>query len=74
MNRTFLIICLAQLLLHACTSPEKASKPYLIGFSQCIGTHDWRKQMEKDMYGELYFHHDLDIIVLDAGGSLERWG
>ncbi len=60
-------VCFVQ---QSCQSEGKEKK-YVIGFSQCISEDDWRKKMEADMYQELYFHDDLELILLDAKGDSE---
>lgn len=61
-----LLICLSVLL--SCSSDTFTVKKYTIGFSQCCGD-PWRVIMEKEMYRELAFHEDFELIILQAGNN-----
>ncbi|MBS2100292.1 substrate-binding domain-containing protein [Carboxylicivirga linearis] len=47
-----------------------ANQEYLIGFSQC-SSGDWRAQMESEMYRELIFHNDMEMIIKNAEDDAE---
>ena len=51
--------------LISCNSPKKDSK-FVIGFSQCIGNHLWRKTMLEEMKRELSFHSNVQFLYRDA--------
>ncbi len=61
------LICLIALNFVSCTS--KKEKVYTIGFSQCDGTSNWRKQMIHEMKIEASFHENIKLIIEDARGN-----
>jgi len=56
-------------LLYACHGTD--TPKYLIGFSQCIGSDNWRRQMFDEMQQELEFHPEISLIYCDADGNNE---
>lgn len=45
---------------------DKAEREIVIGFSQCTGGDLWRKTMHEDMYRELSFYDNAELIIKDA--------
>lgn len=73
LKRTFsflFIVCLLSL-LSAC-SGHKQEKKYRIGFSQCTFGDSWRQTMQKEVYRELSFHPEVELIVKDANLSAAK--
>ena len=56
------------LLLTSCVDSDISDKSYLIGFSQCTDS-DWRRQMEDEVYQELEFHTNAELIFKNAYGD-----
>ncbi len=54
-----------------CGEIQKKSK-YKIGFSQCIGSDQWRITMLKEMRRELSFNPEADFFYEDADGNSEK--
>ena len=61
------LISLVLLITFSCTN--KKERVYTIGFSQCIGSDNWRKQMINEMKIEASFHDNVQLIVEDAQGN-----
>jgi signal transduction histidine kinase/DNA-binding response OmpR family regulator len=51
---------------------ENEEKTYLIGFSQCISSDDWRKSMHDEMYREVSFYDNLVLSIKDAEGNSQK--
>jgi len=60
------------LLTLSCQSPDRPSKSYRIGFSQCTGADAWRRAMLSDMKRELAFHPAYTLLYEDASNSTTR--
>lgn len=63
-NCKLLLTCFL-LLIMSCNS-KTGQKKYRIGFSQCLGTDDWRKTMLAEMKRELAFHNDIEFVYRHA--------
>lgn len=63
-----LFLILLQLLFQGCGSAEK-KQHYKIGFSQCVGSDQWRITMLKEMRRELSFHPETEFFYEDAQGN-----
>ncbi len=59
------ILC-AVLNMVSCNDPNTTSVPYKIGFSQCLTTDSWRKEMLSGMERELSFSSEISMSVSDA--------
>jgi len=57
------------LLAVLCACNEKNEVRYTIGFSQCTGKDQWRKNMLDEMDMELSFNSDAQLILKDAAGN-----
>jgi signal transduction histidine kinase/DNA-binding response OmpR family regulator len=58
------------LLMPGC---REAAKPkYRIGFSQCTGNDDWRRNMLTEMKRELFYHPDMQLLYKDAADDSRR--
>lgn len=57
-------IVLISLLLFSCLSEEKAK--YTIGFSQCLTSDSWRRDMQAGLERELSFYPEVKLITKDA--------
>jgi ABC-type sugar transport system substrate-binding protein len=64
----FLVLILC---VFGCRPVNKKSQ-YVIGFSQCVGSDQWRKTMLEEMKMELSLHPGVDFIYADAGGNSNR--
>lgn len=51
---------------------EKLVKKYRIGFSQCTGGDAWRQMMQKEMFRELSFHPELELVIKDARDDSQK--
>ncbi|SDJ83331.1 Signal transduction histidine kinase [Catalinimonas alkaloidigena] len=51
----------------SCRNPNRST--YTIGFSQCVDNDDWRQAMLHEMYRELAFHPEVQLIYKNAGAS-----
>ena len=60
------------LLFLASCSNKPAVRQFRIGFSQCLGSDDWRKTMLAEMNRELSFHNNYILLYRDAEASSER--
>ena len=67
-----LFFALSQILLFSsCNHQNKSNKKYIIGFSQCTGTDNWRKTMLEEMKRELSFYDNIELVYLNADGNSE---
>jgi len=66
-----LLFFFALLLLPSCSKTTKAVKEedYVIGFSQCVGSDQWRKTMLDEMKRELIFHSGVTLLYEDANNN-----
>ncbi len=64
-------IAIFYLLLSACSN-KPAARKFTIGFSQCLGSDDWRKTMLTEMNRELSFHNNIVLLYQDAEASSQR--
>jgi len=53
-------------------SDRPSKKEWKIGFSQCVGSDEWRKTMLAEMKRELSFHNNLKLLFRDADASSEK--
>ncbi len=58
------LIVLISFLLISCLSEEKAK--YTIGFSQCLTSDSWRKEMQASLERGLSFYPEVKMITKDA--------
>lgn len=58
----------------ACGKNKSALKKeeYVIGFSQCVGSDQWRKTMLDEMRRELIFHSGVTLLYEDADNSSDK--
>lgn len=61
----------ALFILPGCQSTDKTSQ-YTIGFSQCIGSDLWRRNMLDEMKMELSLHPGAKFVYADADGSSKK--
>jgi Signal transduction histidine kinase len=64
-----ILLVLPLLFIFSCTN--KKERIYTIGFSQCVGNDNWRKQMINEMKIEASFHEDIKLVIEDAQGNSE---
>jgi signal transduction histidine kinase/DNA-binding response OmpR family regulator len=57
--------------VSSCTSRKKRTA-YTIGFSQCVGSDLWRKNMLDEMKAELSLHPGVNFIYADAENSSQK--
>jgi signal transduction histidine kinase/DNA-binding response OmpR family regulator len=51
---------------------QEAEPKYRIGFSQCTGNDDWRRNMLTEMKRELFYHPEMKLLYKDAESSSPR--
>lgn len=56
---------------RSCTSEQK-QRYYIIGFSQCVESDDWRKTMLQEMNRELAFYPNIHFIYRQADGNSQK--
>lgn len=61
--KRYLLVFLS-FLLFSCLSEEKTK--YTIGFSQCLTSDSWRKDIQDGLERELSFHSEVRLITKDA--------
>lgn len=71
LRSAFLFPVLCIMILSGCKQAVKTSS-YTIGFSQCIGSDLWRRNMLEEMKMELSLHPDADFIYADANGNSKK--
>jgi signal transduction histidine kinase/AraC-like DNA-binding protein len=59
------------MVLTGCKKADKTSQ-YTIGFSQCVGSDLWRRNMLDEMKMELSLHPDARFIYADADNSSKK--
>jgi hypothetical protein len=68
-----LLSVLSVLALHGCKNADKASQ-YTIGFSQCIGSDLWRRNMLDEMKMELSLHPVPTLYMpMPMATAKNRW-
>jgi len=67
----FLLPVLVITALSGCKSKIKASQ-YTIGFSQCIGSDLWRRNMLDEMKMELSLHPEANFVYADADRNSKK--
>ncbi|MET0634824.1 MAG: substrate-binding domain-containing protein [Chitinophagaceae bacterium] len=66
------VVCVFLLVILQCCSGKQDQKVFRIGFSQCLGSDDWRRTMLEEMKRELSFHNNIEFIYRDADAISER--
>lgn len=51
---------------------QEATPQYRIGFSQCTGNDDWRRNMLTEMKRELFYHPEMQLLFEDAESDSKR--
>ncbi|MEN0055743.1 MAG: substrate-binding domain-containing protein [Mucilaginibacter sp.] len=70
--RTFILSLILPLLLFGgCKNADKTSQ-YTIGFSQCVGSDLWRRNMLDEMKMELSLHPGARFLYADADNSSKK--
>ncbi|MFM9994812.1 MAG: substrate-binding domain-containing protein [Phycisphaerales bacterium] len=76
MLRAALFLCLSSLTVVAAAQPrpadQPASRPFVIGYSQCNRAEPWREQMDKDIKTAAETHPRLKLIQKDAQNDRAR--
>jgi ABC-type sugar transport system substrate-binding protein len=70
-NLLLLTICIILMVFTGCKKADKTSQ-YTIGFSQCVGSDLWRRNMLDEMKMELSLHPDAHFIYADADNSSKK--
>lgn len=61
------------LILLWCSGCQRDNTPrYRIGFSQCTGNDDWRRNMLTEMKRELFYHPEMELLYRDAESDNKR--
>jgi signal transduction histidine kinase/CheY-like chemotaxis protein/ABC-type xylose transport system substrate-binding protein len=68
---SFLSLFFIAVVVSGCNS-EKKRPSYTIGFSQCVGSDLWRKNMLDEMKAELSLHQGVNFIYADAENSSQK--
>ncbi|WP_436484530.1 hybrid sensor histidine kinase/response regulator transcription factor [Chitinophaga sp. ARDCPP14] len=71
LKRYLCLISLFLLMYVAGCRPETGPK-YRIGFSQCTGNDDWRRNMLTEMKRELFYHPEMQLLYRDAESDSKR--
>lgn len=69
-RHTFIFLLSAILCCLGCR--REAEPKYRIGFSQCTGDDDWRRNMLTEMKRELFYHPEMKLLYKDAESSSPR--
>ncbi|SEM75564.1 ABC-type sugar transport system, substrate-binding protein, contains N-terminal xre family HTH domain [Chitinophaga rupis] len=72
MLRTFLFFCCLWGLLCSISCRQETAPKYCIGFSQCTGNDDWRRNMLTEMKRELFYHPEMQLLYKDAESDSKR--
>lgn len=74
LSRSFIyFICCCLTIAILSPGCRQVDKPrYRIGFSQCTGNDDWRKNMLVEMKRELFYHPDMQLLYKDAADDSKR--
>ena len=65
------LFCLP-LLLYVTACRQETVPKYRIGFSQCTGNDDWRRNMLTEMKRELFYHPEMQLLYKDAESDSKR--
>lgn len=68
----YIYIFLLSAILCCLGCRREAEPKYRIGFSQCTGNDDWRRNMLTEMKRELFYHPEMKLLYKDAESSSER--
>ncbi|CAL1516736.1 substrate-binding domain-containing protein [Chitinophaga sp. MM2321] len=71
LTRYMYVCCLLLILFSIGCRQEKAPK-YRIGFSQCTGNDDWRRNMLVEMKRQLFYHPEMQLLYKDAEDDSKR--
>ena len=73
MNKIYslLLVFITSPFLFGCSIGKKNEKKFKIGFSQCTGSDNWRKNMLQAMQRELSFYPGAELIYRDANDNSE---
>ena len=66
------LFCILSLLIISSCGRDKLQpkkEEYIIGFSQCVGSDQWRKTMLIEMKRELVFHSGVTLLYEDANNN-----
>lgn len=53
-------------------SQGTSGKTFLIGFSQCTTSDEWRKSMDQEIQNELLYYPGLELIIRDAANNSSK--
>jgi ABC-type sugar transport system substrate-binding protein len=73
-NKSLAILTFLLLITTSCfqvKSPVQREE-YVIGFSQCVGSDQWRKTMLEEVKRELSFHTGITLFYEDADNDSRR--
>ena len=66
--KKFCLYILGLTVLYGCGRVNKPAE-FIVGFSQCITSDQWRQSMQRDMERELQFYPEIFLEIRDANGS-----
>ncbi|KHJ39414.1 sensor histidine kinase TodS [Pedobacter glucosidilyticus] len=73
-NKSLVILTFLILITTSCfkaKSPVQREE-YVIGFSQCVGSDQWRKTMLEEVKRELSFHNGITLFYEDADNDSQK--
>ena len=68
----FLLLVFMQLFLFSCEDQTKGHDRLNVGFSQGLGSHPWRSEMNHAMEIQASLHSDVDLKIYKADGSIKQ--
>ncbi|HEY9197406.1 MAG TPA: substrate-binding domain-containing protein, partial [Mucilaginibacter sp.] len=71
LRNVFISAVFILMVVTGCKKADKTSQ-YTIGFSQCVGSDLWRRNMLDEMKMELSLHPDARFIYADANNSSKK--
>lgn len=72
MFKRLLLFCCLWGCLWATGCRQETAPKYRIGFSQCTGNDDWRRNMLTEMKRELFYHPEMQLLYKDAESDSKR--
>lgn len=70
--KKYLYLFCLPLLLYVTACRQETAPKYRIGFSQCTGNDDWRRNMLTEMKRELFYHPEMQLLYKDAASDSKR--
>lgn len=71
-GKRYFILLLLWVLIYAVGCRQETVPQHRIGFSQCTGNDDWRRNMLTEMKRELFYHPEMQLLYKDAESDSRR--